>query len=326
VSMSGRNVCIALLMLACLTGASAAQVIDLDTEPTKEFRPEIWTKASAADVKKAENAARADACLRLVEAVYRLPVSSERDVYDMMLRNETVNAELIRELGKAKAFGGDYLEDGTVRVRVATTPIEVSRILKKAYEKVDWADAEEDAVIAAVGYRMKRDTQVLAEGEGALPKSPGARHIPVRRAALTKASQRIVLEILRMIIGHQDDEHAVTVRDFALAVDTIPRKIALGLSDVRIRDETWANDGSVEMRAELNAIAVTDLVRRGQALHDKRGKWSTWAFGHLINYTRDMILHAEVKATTKDRAPKDAPLAIELEAVDQAIKISPKDK
>ena len=130
--MSGRNVCIALLMLACLASPASAQVIDLDAEPVKEHRPEIWTKASAADVKKAEEAARKDACLRLVEAAYRLPVSSERDVFDMLLRNEKVNAELISELGKAKAIGGDYLEDGTVRVRVATTPIEVTGILKKA--------------------------------------------------------------------------------------------------------------------------------------------------------------------------------------------------
>jgi len=308
-------------------GWAAAQVIDLDA-PKEKAKPEIWQKASAADVKRAEEAARKDGCLRLVEAVYRLPVSGERDILDMMLRNKQVDKDLIDGLSKCVPVGADYLEDGTVRVTVVTTPAQVVTVLKAAYAKVDWDLAEEDSVIAAVGTQTKADTQILAVGEAALTGSVGEKRIPVRRAAMAKAGHEIGVEVAKLVLREDDwrETERKWLRDFALAFKQVPAKIALGLGTMRVHSEKWADDGSVELRAEVDAIVVAQLINRAYSLYDRRRKFSDWGFGTLLNATRDMIFHAEVKASPKDRPPSSAPLAMELEAVDSALKVPIKDK
>jgi hypothetical protein len=311
------------LLMLFWAAPSRAQVIDLDQKPTKE-KPEIWTKASDAGTKRAEEAARKDACLQLVETVYRLPVSGSRDVLDMMIRNPQVNNDLTSELTKAKSVGAEYLDDGTVRVTVATTPVEVTAILKKAYEKVDWAQAEEDGVIAAVGQVTKPETQLLGVGEAGLEGSPGEKRTAVRRAALVKAEREIVLQILAMALG--DGEGRKHVRDFALYFPQVPRKIALGMSTARIESEKFAADGSVELRAEVNVVNVTELVYRAEILYDVQQKWSNNWFGAMLTSTREMIFGADAKAAAGEAGPKnDTPLALELQAVNEALKVTPKD-
>lgn len=313
---------LAVAMLLLAAGASVAQVIDLDA-PEKEDELEIWRKASAAAVKTAEEAAGTDARLRLVEAVYRLPVNGQRDVYDLMLKNPQVDADLIKGLGKAVPVGARHLEDGTVRVSVVTTPAEVVQILRKAYEKVDWDKAEDDAVIAAVARLTKADTQILAEGEGALAGSLGEKKIPIRRAGLFKGEKAIALQVVRMVIGEHGD--IGRVRDFALDFKEVPKKLALGLATSTIHSEEWKEDGTVEMRVELNVINVVELIRRAQPLYDQRRKWANWWFGSLIAAARDRIYHAQVKAGPADVVPENTPLAGELEAIDEALKAAVKN-
>ena len=317
---------VAVTVVLC-TGWAWAQVIDLDAKPDKA-RPEIWQKASAADVKRAEEAGRKDACVRLVEAVYRLPVSGERDVLDMMLKNKQVDKDLVTGLSKCVAVGADYLEDGTVRVTVATTPAQVVKVLKAAYAKVDWDLAEEDSVIAAVAQRTKPSTQILAVGEGALAGSVGEKRIPVRRAALAKAAHKIGVRISHLVLREDDWRFTERkwLRDFAVAFKQVPAKIALALSTIRVHSEKWADDGSVELRAEMDAIVAAQLVYRAYSLYDRRRKFTDWGFGNLITSMRDMIFSADVKASPKDRPPKNTPLAMELDAADSALKVPIKDK
>jgi len=329
--MFARKTIVAVVAMVLLSVAWAwAQVIDLDAEPTEKKKPEIWEKASAAGAKRAEEAARSDACLRLVEAVYRLPVSSDRDVLDMMIKNKQVDADLIKGLSKAPAVNADYLEDGTVRITVATTPAEVVKVLKGAYAKVDWDLAEEDHVIAAVATRTKADTQILAVGEGALGGSVGEKRLTVRRAALAKAIKQIGVQVAKLVLREHDYDwqHVERrwLRDFALAFEQVPTKIALGLSTVRIHSEKWLDDGSVELRGELDVIRVSELAARAQSLYDRRGKFAGWGFSALLTSTKDMIFHAEVTASPKDPVPKNSPLALEIEAFDAALKVPIKEE
>ncbi len=329
--MFARKTFVAVVTMVFLSvGWASAQVIDLDAEPTEKKKPEIWEKASPAGTKRAEEAARKDACLRLVEAVYRLPVSGNRDVLDMMIKNRQVDADLIKGLLKAPAVNAEYLEDGSVRMTVATTPAEVVKVLKSAYARVDWDLAEEDHVIAAVASRTKAGTQILAVGEGALAGSVGETRLPVRRAALSKAVRAIGVQIAKLVLrehdydGHQDERR--WMQDFAIAFKQVPTKIALGLSTVRIHSEEWNEDGSIKMRAELDVIVVSQLVHRAQGLYDRRGRFARWGFSTLLSSTKDMIFHAEVTASSEDRVPKNTPLALEIETFDAALKVPIKDK
>ena len=145
------------LLLVLAAAQVDAQIV---VKPPKKGRPEVWKTASDADTKAAEAAAAKNARLRLVEAVYRLPVSTSRDVMDMMIKNDPVNKDLIAGLAGAKVVRVKYLEDGTVQVKVQTTPATVMAILKKAYEKVDWDLAEEDATIAAIARRTKAKKKI----------------------------------------------------------------------------------------------------------------------------------------------------------------------
>jgi len=300
-----------------------SQVIDLDQEPTKQ-KPGVWVNASEAGTKRAEEAARKDACVRLVETVYRLPVLTSRDVLDMMIRNPQVNKDLTGELAKAKSVGAEYLDDGTVRVTVAATPAEVTEILKKAYEKVEWDQAEEEDVIRAVSQMTKADTRLLGVGEAGLEGSPAERRIPVRRAALLKAERDIAVQILAMVLG--EGEERKHVRDFVVYFPQVPRKIALGMSTTRIDSEKFAADGSVELRAEVDVTKVVELVYRAELLYDQQQKWSGNWFGALLTSTREMIFGADAKAAAGETGPKrDAPLLFELQVVNDALKVTPKD-
>ena len=228
----------------------AAQVVDLDKPVEQAAKPEIWIRAAEADAKAAEEAARKDACVRLVEAVYRLPVASNRDVFDMVMKNLAVTRDLIAGLSLAKVVHADYLEDGTVRVKVTTTPAAAMEILKKAYAKVDWEFQEDEGTIAAVARLTKADTVVYAEGEAALAGSLGEKRIPVRRAALVRAEEEIAGKILVMVLGNVY-EKGERVRDFLVGLPEAKRKLALGLAETRICAEEWADDGSLSLRAEL---------------------------------------------------------------------------
>jgi len=311
------------LLLVALSAATQAQVI---IRPEKEGRPEIWRNASDADTQKAEEAALKDAAERLVEAVYILPVSGDRDVMDMMMKNAQVDKDLIVSLSKAPQTGvGEYLEDGTVRVKVVTTPAEVVKILKQAYAKVDWDLAEEDAVINAVATQTKRTKKIIATGAGALPGSPGERRIPVRRAALLKAKREMAVKVLKMVIRDDDwhERNRRYLREFAQAFKQVPRKMALGLATTRIPAETWADDGSVEMRVELDVVKVSELVRRAQLLYDKRRHWGRWGIPSLVTWTKDMIFKEDPKAARGEPVPKSGILALEFQAVEEAMRITP---
>ncbi|HUU44003.1 MAG TPA: hypothetical protein VMX57_09495 [Planctomycetota bacterium] len=317
-----RNV---LMLSVALAAVLVAARVDgqILVKPPRQGRPEIWKNASDADTEKAEAEATRAARLRLVEAVYLLPVSSTRDVYDMMIKNAPVNKDLVAGLGDAKAVRTTYLDDGRVEVKVQTTPAEVVAILKKAYEKVDWDLAEEDSTVAAVATQTKATEKIYATGVGALPGSVGEKRIPVRRAALVKADRELALEVLKLVIREQEvGRDHVLLREFALAFSQVPKKIALGLSTARVVDETWNDDGSVTLRVELDVVKVTELVRRAQALYDVRRKWAEWGVPYLVTWTKDMIFKKEV-ASTGETAPPDGVLAIELKAVDDAIKITP---
>jgi len=312
------------VVLLVLSAAEApGQIL---VKPPKQGRPEIWKTASEAGTSEAEAAATTDATTRLVAAVYMLPVSSARDVYDMMLKNDQVNRDLVKALKGAKVVRVKYLEDGTARVTVQTTPREVMAILKKAYEKVDWDLAEEDATIAAVARRTKATTKITATGEGALPGSPAAKRIPIRRAALLKGERALALDVMKLVI--RDDEtwrNRKLLREYALAFQQVPKKIALGLSTTRIANETWNDDGSVKMRVELDVIHVSQLVYRSQVVYDKRRRWAEWGIGYLPTWTKDMIFKKDAAAGPRDPVPADGVLSIELRAVDEAIKITPED-
>ena len=315
---------LAAALLALLWAApSSSQVIDLDVKPAKE-KPEVWAKASEAGTARAVEAARKDACVRLVEAAYRLPVSTNRDVLDMMIRSLPANKDLTSELGKAKTVSTEYLDDGTARVTVATTPAEVAGILKKAYEKVDWDQAEEDGVIAAVAQMTKAETQLLGVGEAALEGSPAEKRIPVRRAALVKAERDIAAKILAMVID--DGVERKHVRDFVLFFMPVSRKVALGMTAARIESEKFAPDGSIELRAEVNATDVVSLVYRAESLYDLKNQWSNSSFGALLTSTREMVFAADAKAAAAEASPRtDTPLVLELQAVNEALKVTPKD-
>lgn len=309
-----------LVAAALLAASLAAQTTDLDApKETPNAKPDIWVKAAAADAKAAEDAARKDACVRLVAAAYQLEVANNRDVYDMMLKNSQVDKALIAALADAAPNDAQYLEDGTVRVTVTATPAQVVAILKKAYAKVDWDKAEEDAVIDAAGSRAKKDALLTATGEGALPGSLGEKRIPVRRAALVKAEQEIAVQVLSMVL--RDDYHKQDhVHDFCLGIREGQKKLALGLSLARVYTEEWAEDGSVDLKAEVNAKPVIHLLYLARDLYDRRNTYRDWGWSGMINAAEDMILQGSAKAKPADVPPPAAPLAVELKAVDEAMK------
>lgn len=328
-TMFDRQECLSYCVLvlaaaAAWASSSSAQVVDLDKpkEPAAE-KPETWTKATEADVKKAEEAARKDACVALVEVVYRLPVAANRDVYDMLLKNPQVDKDLVKALSEVKPLQGVYLEDGTVRLTVVTTPAAVMDILKKAYAKVDWDKAEEDSTLAAVASRTKKDQLLSAVGESALAGSIGEKRLPVRRAALAKALEDIASKALAWVLrdDYRTQDH---VDDFCLAIREAPKKLALGLSAAKIYTEEWAADGSLELRAEVNAKVISDLLINAQNLYDGRGKYREWAWTSLRTAAEDMILQGAGKAKAGESAPEATPLGPEMKAVDAAMKATQK--
>ena len=319
--MNLRRAIVAVLA-GVLTASGATVSAQVIVKSPKEGRPAIWKNATDEATQKAEEAARADAARRLVEAVYLLPVSGDRDVMDMMLKNAQVNKDLIAALGAVKPIGAaEYLEDGTVRVQVRTTPREVVAILKKAYAKIDWDLAEEDAVINAVASRTKATQKVPATGIGALAGSPGEKRLPVRRAALLKAKRAMALKILKMVIREDDNwRDRRYLHEFAKAFPQVPKKMAAGLTTAYIKSETWADDHSVTMRVELNVVKVAEVVRRAQLLYDKRRKWGEWGIPHLVTWTKDMIFKEDPTAAPGDPTCAGGVLVLEQRAVDDAMK------
>ncbi len=289
-------------------------------------KPAIRLTAGDAAVKQAEESARKDACLRLVETAYRLPVGNNRDVYDMMMKNAVVDKDLIKGLADAVPTKTIYLEDGTVRVTVSTTPAKVSAILKKAYEKVDWDKAEEDSTISAVAQGAKKDEPIFGTGESALAKTDGEKRLAVRRAAKLKAETEIANKVLDMVLGGGGAGHDL-VRDYCLGVPESQKKLALGLSLVTIRSEDWDTDGSVELTAEVAAKPVISEIYLARALYDRKNKYADWGWYQLTTSTKEMIVQGTAKATAKEAAVVDLPLALETKAVDAAIKSGlPKDE
>ena len=68
--MIRRTAILCVLTAAALAWAASATA-QIVVRPPKVGRPEVWKNASDADTKAAEEAARVDACYRLVEAAYR---------------------------------------------------------------------------------------------------------------------------------------------------------------------------------------------------------------------------------------------------------------
>ena len=301
-----------LAVIAGLAGVARAQ----------EVKPEIWEKRTDAEIKKVEEAARKDACLRLVEDVYRLPVERYRNVYDMMLKVDQVNQELIKELAKAPVVARKHLEDGRMQVTVVATPAQVVSILKKAYGKVDWALAEEDSTINAIARSTKADEQLLAKGEAALRKSPGEKHLLSRRAALLKAETDLAKQLLKMRIHddqHLDDTVVKMVRDLPRMGD----QIINGLSATVIHAEEFADDRSVEMTAEVKVGPVAVFIDNARRVYDTAGKYDRWVW-NLARITEDMIFNAKASARPTEKTPKDEPLALEKRAFAEALKTMPK--
>ena len=314
---------VALLAAASWSASAFAQApappADAPKETEPVAKPAIWLNAPEADAKKAEEAARKDACLRLVETAYRLPVASNRDVYDMMMKNAAVDKALVKGLADSMATKTVYLEDGTVRVTVSTTPGAVSAILKKAYEKVDWDKAEEDSTISAVAQGAKRDEPIFGTGESALAASDGEKHLAVRRSALLAAETEIATKVLDMVLGGGGTgrDH---LRDFCMGVPEAQKKLALGLTFARIHAEEWSAEGGVELSAEVAAKPVIGLLHLARSLYDRQNKYADWGWGALIPSTQNMLVQGSGKAGAKDAAADDAPLMIELKAVDAAIR------
>ena len=325
--MRGTGFFAILMALLLLAVPISAQVIDLDLDDDNDdTRPEIWKKAKASAVKKAEEAARKDACLRLVESAYMLTVSSTRDVLDLMIKNDKVNQDFIKELGKTKALKSKYLEDGTVRTKVCTTPKKVVAILKKLYSKEDWDRAEEDHVIAAIesnAARVKKDMVLYGEGEGALKGSVGAKRIPVRRAARAAAAKEIMVKILKLIL--YDYEYSKQIRDFALKYKQVPTKMALGMSTARIHSEEWQPNGSVKMQVEVDVVKVTRLVYTAQRLYAPHQYYDS-SFYTVVTATKDMIFSSDQTANAGAKGPKNGVLVLESKAVDEALKVKPKKR
>ncbi len=312
---------IALLVTAALCiGPVAAQVIDLD-KPKEEApaKPDVWAKAPEADAKAAEESARKDACVRLVEAAYRLPVAGNRDVLDMLLRNLQVDKDLAAGLAGAKPVNAEYREDGSVRVTVTTTPAEVMEILKNAYAKVDWDLQEEDATIAAVATLTKKDAVISAVGESALAGSDGEKRIPVRRAAMQKAKVEIAGTFLGMILGsvYGKDER---VRDFCLLFPDAKRKLALELARTRVYSEEWKEGGCVDLRAEAVAKPFAERLVKAQNLYDREGKCAQWGWWGLQKGCEDLLVQGKAQAKPGDAVPANTPLAGEFRAVEEAMK------
>ena len=322
--MRGIGFSAILMALLLFSVPISAQVIDLDIDDDKNgARPEIWQKAKAADVKQAEEAARKDACMRLVESAYMLTVSSTRDILDLMMKNDKVNEDFIKELGKTKALKSKYLEDGTVRTKVCTTPKKVAEILKKLYSKVDWDLAEEDSVIAAIepqAARVKKDMVIYGEGEGALKGSVGEKRIPVRRAAKVEAEKDIMVQILKLILA--DYQYSKQIRDFALKYKQVPTKMALGMTTARIHSEEWQPNGSVKMQVEVDVVKVTQLVYMAQTLYAPH-LYYDGGFYSVVTATRDMIFNSDQTANAGAKGPKNGVLELEKEAVDEALKVKP---
>lgn len=321
--MRGTGFFAVFMILLLLSVPISAQVIDLDIDGDEDTRPEIWKKAKASDIRRAEEAARKDACLRLVESAYMLTVSSTRDVLDLMIKNDTVNQGFIKELGKTKALKSEYLEDGTVRTKVCTIPKKVAAILKKLYSKVAWDLSEEDHVIAAIesqAARVKKNMVLYGEGEGALKGSRGAKRIPVRRAAKVEAEKDIMVKILKLVL--YDYQYSKQIRDFALKYEHVPAKMALGMSTARIHSEEWQPDGSVKMQVEVDVVKVTRLVYTAQRLYAPHQYYDS-SFYALVTSTKDMIFNSDRTAKAGAKGPKNGTLELESEAVDEALKVKP---
>ena len=314
------------LMAIAVAMAWTVSLAAQETAPAEKPKPEIWLNAPGAAATKAEEAARKDACLRLAEAVYRLPVTGNRDVLDLLLKSDSVSKDLLAALADSKPAGTEYLEDGSVRVTVTTTSDAVVAILKKAYEKVPWDVAEEDSTIAAVANLTKKDAPISGVGLAALAGSLGEKRLPVRRLALARAEQEIAQKVCAIVIG--GGAPPVRVRDFALAFKEVPKKMALGLTAVRIRSEEWADDGSVELTAEALTLQAVQPVVLAQSLYDRAGKYYSGALGEMLRTTKGMILQGSGKAKLKEKEspPGGAPLALEMKAVEEALKVVPKDE
>jgi hypothetical protein len=236
-----------------------------------------------------------------------------------MLKVDSVNQALIKGLAKAPAIKRKLLEDGRMEVQVVTTPKEVVGILKKAYGDVDWAQAEDDSTINAIARQTKADEKIFATGVAALRKSPAEKHLMSMRAALLKAEVDLAKQLLKMRIRERYEDDEDTILDFVNDFPRIGDQITNGLSATVIHASEFADDGSVELTAEVKVGPISTLIDNGRRVYDTAGKYDHWIW-NLPEITKDMIFNAKASAKPAEKSPDNEPLALERAAFEKAKK------
>ena len=251
---------VAMAVVVMAAGACYAAV-----KPTTKASvlPQIWEQAGAPERLKALRVAELDATRLLMERVYGVQLDSDTTIYDLVLNDDTIRAEMAQTIkGVSSAEAPEYLEDGTVQVVRAVKLRQVFDTLSTTIKEKKVLGKTWTEVVVKAG-QENQDTVIDVMGNGALPGTAGLKKIQAKRAAEADAYRKLAERLMGVHVTS-----VTTVKDFILESDMIRARtsqIVKGAKPTRI---TYDKDGSCEVDIQIKLADVFRVIK----YYAKKGK------------------------------------------------------
>ncbi len=285
-----------LVLFAMTCGLTAAPV--LPTRKDKDY-PGPWAEAKGSTVAQTTRAATLDGYRRLAERIYGLQVTGGSVVYDLVLADDQIRAQMATCIQGAQAIGEPtYNEDGTVYVTVGVT-------LRKIYEVIDAAVQTINGKITFAEYSrdmIAEDTLVEALGTSALQGTDGLSMIRAKRAAEVAAFRAMAEKVIGMQITSKTN-----VRDMMLADDTIQSSVCAYLRGLKPTAIEVDQKGVVTVTLQLKVRYVYQIIEQTITRHKGMFRTKEEVVTKITEKIEDDVITASGQGAPRDETMEPVP-------------------
>ncbi|MBI3987782.1 MAG: hypothetical protein HY343_12725 [Lentisphaerae bacterium] len=221
--------------------------------------PAIWQQAGPQERLKTLRVAEVDALRLLTERVYGVQLNSETTVFDLLLRDDDLRAQVVQTIkGVATTEEPEYLEDGAVQVVRAVKLRQVLETITRTITRKQTAFGDPITVSDVEKMsREKRDVVIDIMGNGALPGSPGLRKIQAKRAAEMDGYRKLAERLMGVRVTS-----ATTVKDCVLQSDKIRACAAQLIKGAKPVSIKYLADESCDLGMQIKVADIFRVIRK----------------------------------------------------------------
>lgn len=259
-------ICLQLAAAFAIASAAVAAVTSTTAPaaPSVSSLPDIWQKVGPRERLKAVRAAELDGNRLLVERIYGIDVDGESTVYDLALKDDTINGAVQETLVGAVTVGEPtFFDDGRVELIRAVRIQDVIERINKVIKHTQLDSGKIKVTTSAKHTVETKEKNIDVMGNAALPGSPGQQKVLAKRAAEMDAYRKLAERLMGVEISSD-----TTVKDLATESDEIRSALAAVVKGATPTEIQYQSDNTCKVTLEIKYEDIIRTVRQ----HLKDGK------------------------------------------------------